>query len=134
MAEFSSVLFSLEIVPYFIGTIILSVATVVAFRLSRQRHSHGFFLITLGFLLNLIINGLWELFYWLVLGGTNQALILYRQGLTADQIGATIVLTGLVGEVITTAGYVLMLSLTIYGAVQITREGAHSRASSQALP
>jgi hypothetical protein len=134
MVDFGSVLFLLEIVPYFVGTIILAIATLISFRLSRQKQSHGLFLITLGFLTNLIINGSWELFYWFVLGGTNQALILYRQGLTASQIAATIVLTGSVGEAVTTAGYVLMLSLTIYGAVQIIREGAQRRAPSQALP
>ena len=132
MVDFLSGLFFIDVVPYVVGTIILAVATLICFRLSRQRQSHGLFMIALGFLIKLIIDGSWNLFYWFALGGPFQALILFQRGQSADQISATITLTSWADEAITTIAHISMLAFIIYGAVEITRERADSRTLSSA--
>ncbi|HEV2120973.1 MAG TPA: hypothetical protein VGS11_12825 [Candidatus Bathyarchaeia archaeon] len=127
MVDVSPGLFLLNMAPYIVSTTILAAAAVISFWLSRQRQSRGLFLIALGFLINLIIDGSWDLYYWLALGGPFQALVLYQRGLSVAQIGATIALTGLVGEAIGTVAYVSMLGLIIYGALQITQEHADNK-------
>jgi hypothetical protein len=122
MVDISPELFLINVVPYIVSTAILAIAFLICFKLSRKRKSQGLFLITLAFLIKLVVDGAWNLFYWLVLGGPFQALVLFQRGLSASQIGAEISVTFWVAEVIGTAAYVSMLALIIYGAVQITEE------------
>lgn len=70
---------------------------------------------SLGFLVKMVVDGSWTVFYW-SLGGPLFILNLLRQGNSVQQASATLALVGWIGTGISLASLAAFLALLIIGA------------------
>src|SRR2546425_11415228 len=95
----------------------LGVSGWILLKLSRQRQSRGLYLMSLGFLVKAVVDGIWEIFYW-SLGGPYYVFTLIHQGMSIAQVSAAIITW--TGEGVTFAALAIMMTLVIYEATVIT--------------
>lgn len=85
-------------------------------RASRQRQSRGLFLMSLGFLVKLVVDGSWTVFYW-SLGGPLLIFNLFQQGSSFQQAAATLALIGWIGTGLSLASLGAFVALLTVGAI-----------------
>ena len=106
--------------PVLIGISITAIGWFVLIRFAREKGSRGLFIISVGLLVDLVLSSSWYVYYWIVFGGPWAIFQLRSEGLSYDQIQALSSLVGLIGTVISLASWSVLITLLIYGAVQIT--------------
>jgi len=110
----------IAVVPSILFLVVLGVSGWILFRLSRQRQSRGLYLMSLGFLIKTVVDGIWEIFYW-SLGGPFYVFTLIHQGMSIAQASAASAIITWTGEGVTFATLAIMVALIIYGATLITQ-------------
>lgn len=119
VVDISATVLLFDLAPSAVLLVAYGVSWWILLGMSMQRQSRGLFLMSLGFLVKLVLDGSWTIFYW-SLGGPLFIITLLQQGNSVQQASTTIALIGWIGTGLSLASLAALIALLVSGAIAMT--------------